>query len=94
MGFTIYVANFANYNETFGSLGGVIILLTWLWLSAFIVLLGGLLDAEIEAQTALDSTVGPERPMGERGAYKADVLSDEVPVEEAPQLQEDSRPVP
>lgn len=50
IGFTIYVANFGNYNQTFGSLGGVIILLTWLWLSAFIVLLGALLDAEVNAQ--------------------------------------------
>lgn len=46
--FTIYVANFGNYNESFGSLGGVIILLTWLWLSAFFVLLGALVDAELE----------------------------------------------
>ena len=46
--FTTYVANFGNYNESFGSLGGVIILLTWLWLSAFFVLLGALVDAEIE----------------------------------------------
>lgn len=76
LGFTMYVANFANYNETFGSLGGVVILLTWLWLSAFIVLLGALLDAEIEAQTRIDSTVGPDRPMGERGAYKADNLGE------------------
>ncbi|NND20838.1 MAG: YihY/virulence factor BrkB family protein [Silicimonas sp.] len=76
MGFTLYVANFGNYNQTFGSLGGVIILLTWLWLSAFIVLLGALLDAEIEAQTRHDSTVGPDRPMGERGAYKADNLGE------------------
>jgi len=50
IGFTIYVTNFGNYNQTFGSLGGVIILLTWLWLSAFIVLLGALLDAEVNAQ--------------------------------------------
>ena len=50
IGFTIYVANFGNYNQTFGSLGGVIILLTWLWLSAFIVLLGALLDAEVDAE--------------------------------------------
>lgn len=72
--FSYYVASFARYNETFGSLGGVIILLTWLWLSAFIVLIGATLDAEIEAQTARDSTVGPDRPMGERGATKADTL--------------------
>ena len=50
----------------------MIILLTWLWLSTFIVLLGALLDAELEAQTRIDSTVGQDRPMGERGAVKAD----------------------
>ncbi len=76
VGFTFYVGNFASYNETFGSLGGVIILLTWLWLSAFIILIGATLDAEIEAQTAVDSTVGPDRPMGERGAVKADNLGE------------------
>jgi membrane protein len=73
-GFSLYVQSFGSYNETFGALGGVIILLTWLWLSAFIVLLGALLDAELEAQTKRDSTVGEERPMGERGAVKADTL--------------------
>ena len=44
--FTYYVANIAHYNQTFGSLGGVIVLLTWLWLSAYVVLLGALIDAE------------------------------------------------
>ncbi len=48
--FAIYVANFGSYNETFGALGGVIILLTWLWLSAYIVLLGAEIDDEIERQ--------------------------------------------
>ena len=46
-GFSLYVAHFGNYNASFGSLAGVVILLTWFWLSAFVVLLGGLLDAEI-----------------------------------------------
>ncbi|WP_299046445.1 YihY/virulence factor BrkB family protein [uncultured Tateyamaria sp.] len=73
-GFSVYVQSFASYNETFGALAGVIILMTWLWLSAFVVLLGALLDAELEAQTARDTTVGPDRPMGERGAVKADTL--------------------
>ena len=45
-GFSSYVQSFGSYNETFGALGGVIVLLTWLWLSAFIVLIGALLDAE------------------------------------------------
>jgi hypothetical protein len=39
-GFGIYVANFGNYTATYGALGGVILLLTWFWLSAFVVLLG------------------------------------------------------
>ncbi len=73
-GFSLYVQSFGSYNETFGALGGVIILLTWLWLSAFIVLLGALLDAELEAQTEHDSTVGEDRPIGQRGAVKADTI--------------------
>ncbi|WP_425038150.1 YihY/virulence factor BrkB family protein [Primorskyibacter sp. S187A] len=74
LGFSVYVQSFGTYNETFGALGGVIILLTWLWLSAFIVLMGALIDAELEAQTGADSTIGKSRPRGERGAVKADKL--------------------
>lgn len=74
LGFSFYVQSFGTYNETFGALAGVIVLLTWMWLSAFVVFLGALLDAEIEAQTREDSTIGPERPMGQRGAFKADNL--------------------
>ncbi|CUH75635.1 YihY/virulence factor BrkB family protein [Tropicibacter naphthalenivorans] len=73
-GFSLYVQMFGNYNATFGALGGVIVLLTWLWLSAFIVLLGATVDAELEAQTKIDTTTGPDRPMGARGAVKADTL--------------------
>ena len=74
LGFSIYVSNFGSYNESFGSMAGVIILLMWLWISAFIVLLGAELNSEIEAQTRYDTTVGPGEPMGERGAVKADTL--------------------
>lgn len=77
-GFSVYVSNFASYNRTFGSLAGVIILLMWLWISAYIVLLGAELNGEMEAQTKRDSTVGPDRPMGERGAVKADVLGKSI----------------
>jgi len=73
-GFSYYVQTFGRYNEVFGTLAGVIVLLTWFWMSAFIVLLAALLDAEIEAQTVEDSTVGKDRPMGMRGATKADTL--------------------
>lgn len=75
-GFSFYVQNFGNYNETFGALAGVIVMLTWLWLSAFIILVGAEFDAELEHQTARDSTVGPDRPMGDRGAVKADTLGE------------------
>ncbi|SFE14124.1 YihY/virulence factor BrkB family protein [Roseivivax sediminis] len=74
IGFSAYVQNFGSYNETYGTLGGVIILLTWLWLSAFIVLLGAEFNAEMEHHTSADTTIGPRRPMGERGAVKADTL--------------------
>ncbi len=70
--FSVYVTNFGSYNETYGTLGGAIILLTWLWLSAFIVLLGAELNAEMEHQTRRDTTTGEELPMGQRGAVKAD----------------------
>ena len=73
-GFAWYAGNFASYNQTFGALGGAIVLLMWLWLSAYIVLIGAELNGEIEAQTARDSTTGPELPMGQRGAVKADML--------------------
>lgn len=74
IGFSIYVSNFGSYNESFGSMAGAIILLMWLWISAFIVLLGAELNSEIEAQTRHDTTVGPDEPMGQRGAEKADNL--------------------
>lgn len=72
--FSWYLANFANYNATYGSLGAVFGFLSWIWLSSVIVLLGAELNAEIEHQTAVDSTTGPAAPMGERGAAMADTV--------------------
>lgn len=74
VGFTIYVANFSSYDKTYGSLGGVVVLLTWLYLSALIVLLGAVINAQSERQTREDSTAGPPKPMGTRGARAADTL--------------------
>jgi membrane protein len=76
VGFSWYVDNFGNYNQTYGALAAVIILLLWLFLSAFAVLLGAEFDAETERQTARDTTTGPERPLGERGAEVADTLGE------------------
>ena len=76
--FSLYVQNFGSYNETYGSLGAVVILLMWFWLSAFIVLLGAELNSEMEHQTERDSTTGPPQPLGRRGAYVADHVG-EVP---------------
>ena len=76
IGFTIYVANFNSYDKTYGSLGGVIVLLTWLYLSALMVLLGAVINAQSEKQTRKDSTVGPARAMGQRKARAADTLGD------------------
>ncbi len=74
IGFSWYVDNFGKYNQTYGALAAVIILLLWLFLSAFAVLLGAEFDAETERQTARDTTTGPERPLGQRDAEVADTL--------------------
>ncbi len=72
--FSWYVANFGTYNETYGSLGAVIGFMTWIWISSTIVLLGGEINAEMEHQTARDTTTGPALPMGSREARMADSL--------------------
>ena len=76
VGFSVYVGNFGSYNETFGSLGGVVVMLMWMWISAYVILLGAEINSEAEAQTARDTTTGPREPMGHRGAVKADEIGD------------------
>ncbi|MGZ8400831.1 MAG: YihY/virulence factor BrkB family protein, partial [Methyloceanibacter sp.] len=71
-GFSFYVSNFAHYDRTYGSLGAVIVLLFWLYISFYIVLLGAEINAELELQTAQDTTTGKPRPIGRRGAFVAD----------------------
>jgi membrane protein len=72
--FSWYVANFGSYNETYGSLGAVIGFMTWIWISGIVVLVGAEINAEMEHQTTRDTTVGPDRPMGQRGATMADTV--------------------
>lgn len=72
--FSLYVQNFGSYGETYGALGGVVVLLLWFYLSAFIVILGAEINAELEHQTRRDSTKGPPEQAGERGAQVADTV--------------------
>ena len=72
LGFGFYAARFGDYDATYGSLGAVVVLLMWLYVSAYAILLGAMFNAETERQTARDTTTGPERPMGQRGATMAD----------------------
>jgi membrane protein len=72
--FQVYTANFASYNKTYGSLAAVVVLLMWLWLSTYVVLLGAQINAEMEHQTAHDTTVGRDEPLGQRRAHMADTI--------------------
>jgi membrane protein len=72
--FSWYLSDFANYDATYGSLGAGVGLMMWLWLSVIVILLGGELNAEIEHQTAVDTTIRPEKPLGRRGAVMADTV--------------------
>ncbi|WPZ23191.1 YihY/virulence factor BrkB family protein [Sulfitobacter faviae] len=76
IGFSYYVANFGNYNQVYGSIGAVIAMLIWLWISSFLILFGAALNAQVERRTRPDSTVGPAKPRGQRGAEAADTYID------------------
>jgi membrane protein len=72
--FSWYAANFESFNKTYGSLGAIIGFMTWMWVSTIVVLVGAKLNAEIEHQTVRESTVGPPKPLGRRGATMADTI--------------------
>src|SRR3954469_5141824 len=71
---SFYLANYANYDATYGSLGAAIGLMIWMWMSTIVVLLGAELNSEIEHQTSVDSTEGGGKPLGTRGAHVADTV--------------------
>lgn len=74
LAFSWYVANFGNYNATYGSLGAIIGFMIWMWLSTVVVLLGAEINAEMEHQTTRDTTKGHGKPIGDRGARMADEI--------------------
>jgi membrane protein len=61
-GFAVYVANFASYNKTYGSVAGVIVFLVWLWISNIAVLLGAEFDAELDRQRAVAAGADQDAP--------------------------------
>ena len=73
-GFSKFVSAFGTYNKTYGSLGAVIVLLVWLWLTNFIIIMGAEINGEMERHTSKDTTRGPDRPIGQRGAAMADYI--------------------
>lgn len=75
LGFGFYAARFGDYNATYGSLGAVVVLLMWLFVSSYAILIGAAINAEVERQTAQDSTTGHPRPLGSRGATMADTAA-------------------
>lgn len=83
--FGFYVSNLTNFSATYGSLGALAALQTWLYLSAYVLVVGAELNSEIEHQTARDSTTGPEQPIGTRGAWAADNVATSDEVEDRPE---------
>ncbi len=63
LGFALYVANFASYNSTYGSLGGVIVALLWLWLTNVALLLGAEINSELERGRELQSGIAAEEDL-------------------------------
>lgn len=94
LGFGFYVTKVTDYNATYGSLGAIIALLTWMYLSAYVFVFGAELNSEIEHQTVRDSTTGPEEPMGERGAWAADNVADGEAPKQSVSMSEASPGVP
>ena len=85
--FGFYVGHFTNYHASYGSLGAVVALLTWIYFSAYAFIIGAELNSEIEHQTAKDSTTGSPKPMGDRGAWAADNVATDDKVQDRPEEQ-------
>ena len=96
LAFSFYATTITDYETAYGSLGTIIVLLTWIYLSAYALIFGAELNSEIEHQTAVDSTTGAPLPMGKRGAWAADNVADndEPDLSEAPSMADVTPDVP
>ena len=83
--FGLWVTNVTDYSATYGSLGATVGLMTWMYLSAYVFVLGAELNSEIEHQTAKDSTTGKPKPLGARGAWAADNVATDKSVQDRPE---------
>jgi membrane protein len=72
--FALYVRYFDSFGEAYGTIAGVVVMLMWFYVSAYVVILGAEINSELERQTVEDTTIGPIKPIGERGAYSADTV--------------------
>lgn len=75
---SFFIENFGRYDATFGSIAAAAVFMLWLYVSAIVLVSGAALNAELEWRTRKDTTVGPDRPMGQRNAYVADTLADDA----------------
>lgn len=93
--FGLYIANFANYGKTYGSLAGVIIFLLWLWITNLALLFGAELDAEMERGRQLQAGIGAERdiqlPLRDRKLVHKRERQEEQDVARAQELRRDGR---
>ncbi|MEA3050819.1 MAG: rane protein [Sphingomonadales bacterium] len=83
VGFGLYVSHFGNYNATYGSLGGVVVFLTWLYLSAYILLMGGELNSELERQQRIDAGAAAEAAPRPAAALSAPAETQKLPAPSA-----------
>jgi membrane protein len=77
LGFGTYARTIGHFDATYGPLGAVAALLTWVYLASYALLIGAELNSELEHQTEIDSTRGAPRTRGRRGAWVADHVAGE-----------------
>ncbi len=91
LGFFFYVANFSNYNKTYGAIGGVIVLLLWIWIGNLSLLFGVVFDAEVERARQLQSGIAAESsiqlPPRDIKASEKQLSKEEKDIREGKQLR-------